>query len=200
MSKLFAFSLLAAGLTFPCLGNPFYVGSDTACFFDSSESTCTLSSGQTGIGSNLLGNPILLYTPDSGFSASATGGSVELGNFFVTPSLLGAEGGTFDVNVSFTEPGGGGQIYTAKTLGLVVFGVLGAEVTFQNPVTQIFNYPGGSFDVTLPDTAILIGAGDTVALDATITPVPEPSSMATGVVGLMFLACVWYRRREARIR
>jgi hypothetical protein len=181
----------------PCLGSSFYIGSDTACFYPASDSGCSLSSGETGLGVDLSGNTLLNYTPDSGFSAPESGGSVELGTFSVVPALFGVEGGTFDLDISFSAPGGGDNTFVAKSLGLVVVGALGAEVTFKDPVTQVYNYPGGSFDVTLPSSPILIGAGDTVALDAVITTTPEPVSLASIGSALAFLGCICFRRKKA---
>ncbi len=192
-----ALLLMSVGAALPSLASSFYIGSDTACFFPLSQSSCTLTSAQSSLGVNLSGNPILFYTPNAGFSAPDTGGSVELGTFNVSQSLLGVEGGTFDVNVAFTAPGGGGNTYVASTLGLVIFGQLGAEVTFKQPTTQLYTYPGGAFEVSLPTSPILIGAGSRVTLDAVITPVPEPASIAV-VGGLLLLAAVFFRRSQER--
>jgi hypothetical protein len=198
LTKGFTFFLVAAVSALPALGSSFYIGADTACFYGSSDTSCTLSDAETSIGVNLSGNPILFYTPDSGFNAPATGGSVELGSFSVADSLLGIEGGTFDLEITFSEPGGGGNTYTANTLGLVVLGQLGAEVTFEDPLSQVYSYPGGAFVVSLPSSPILIGAGDTVALDAVISPAPEPAWV--GAIGsvLMLLVCIAVRRRSAK--
>ena len=197
MNKGYTFLLLAAATVLPCFGSSFYIGTDTACFFPTSQTTCTLTSGESDLGSTLKGNPLLSYTPNGGFNAPDTGGTVELGSFKVNDALLGFESGTFDLNVMFTEPGSVGNTYTAKTLGLVVLGSLGAEITFQDPVTQLFTYPGGAFDVSLPSSPILIGAGKTVTLDAIITPVPEPASLGIVCVPLMLLGLALYRRGAA---
>ncbi len=196
MTKLSLFTGLVLALGIPCFGSSFYIGSDTACFYGFSDSPCTPVSTETGLGSNLSGNPILDYTPDASFAAPESGGSVELGNFYVLPSLLGAEGGYFTLDISFTDPTDGSQTFTATTLGLVVFGLLGAEVTFDQPTTEAFSYSGGAFDVSLPSSAILIGSGDTVALDATITPIitPEPDSVAAVLGGLILLGVVVRRK------
>ena len=202
MTKVLLLSVVVSALGLPCFGNSVYVGSDTACFYGFSASPCTPVNTETGIGSNLAGNPVLLYTPDSSFNAPAGGGMVELGNFYVTPSLLGGDGGNFTLDISFTDPTDGTQTFTATTLGLVVLGQLGAEVTFSQPLTQAFDYAGGSFDVTLPKT-VLIGSGDTVPLDATITTIaaaPEPASVASVLGGLMLLGIVAVRDRKNRIR
>lgn len=145
---LFSAVVLAVGL--PCFGNSFYAGSDTACFYGVIESSCTPVSTQTGIGVDTSGNSLLTYTPDSGFNAPESGGSVELGDFSVSPVFAGGEGGTFVLDISFTDPANGTQTFTATTLGAVLFGAGGAEVTFSDPTTQTFDYAGGSFDVTLP--------------------------------------------------
>lgn len=200
MTKGLLFSLLLLALVLPCFGNSFYVGSDTACFYGLSDSPCTPVSTPTSTGIDLSGNTILTYTPDvTSFDAPESGGQVELGNFYVTPALLGVEGANFILDISFTDPTDGSQTFTATTLGLVIFGQLGAEVTFAQPTTQAFDYAGGSFDVTLP-TTVLIVAGDTVALDATITTTPEPASVAALLGGLMLFGIVVLRGRKDLIR
>ncbi len=192
---LLSFALASA---LPSFGSSFYVGSDTACFYSFSDSTCPLTSGESTFGVTLSGNPLMSYTPDSGFDAPATGGPIELGTFSVNEALLGVVGGNFDLNIEFTAPGGGGNTYSATELGLVVLGAGGAEVSFSDPLTQLYTYPGGEFEVTLPSGPILIGAGDQYTLDAVITPIastPEPASLASGGAALMLLACALWRRR-----
>jgi hypothetical protein len=205
LTKLFLLSAVVLAAALPSFGNSFYAGSDTACFYGILGSSCTPVSTETGVGVNLAGDTVLDYTPDSSFSAPETGGTVELGNFYVVPSLLGANlDGTFVVDVTFTDPADGGQTFTAKTEAFVILTVGGAEVTFSSPTTQEFDYAGGSFDVSLPSTPILIDAGDTVALDATITtlttPTPEPASIATLLGGLMLAGVVVLRSRAERTR
>jgi hypothetical protein len=199
LTKSLLFAGLVAALGLPCFASSFYIGSDSACFYGLSASPCTPVDTPTSTGVDLSGNPILTYTPDSGFSAPESGGSVELGNFYVSPALLGVSGANFMLDISFTDPANGDQVFNATTYGLVVFGQLGAEVTFSQPTTQTFIYPGGAFDVSLPSTAILIGAGDTVPLDATITPVPEPASVASVLGGVMLLGILGFRRQKDRI-
>lgn len=194
---MFSAVLLALGL--PCFGSSFYAGSDTACFYGFKDSPCTPVNTATTTGLDLSGKPLLTYTPDASFGAPESGGEVELGNFFVTPTLLGADGANFILDITFTNPANGTQTFTATTLGLVILGQLGAEVTFSQPLTQEFDYAGGSFDVTLPQT-ILIGSGDTVPLDALITTTPEPASIATVLGGLMLLGIVVVRGGKDRIR
>ena len=195
-------SLLFVVCAVSALGDTTYVGSDSACFY-SSGSSCALTDGESSIGSNLSGNPLLTYTPDASFSAPAAGGSIELGMFSVTQSLFGYEGGTFDINITFTQPGGGANDFSASTMGLVVFGAGGAEISFDAPLTQVYTYPGGSFEVSLPSAPILVGNGSSVALDAFITPggdppaaVPEPASLATAGVPAMLLGLAFWRRRR----
>ena len=180
-----------------------YVGSDTACFFPISNSGCMLIAGESTLGMSTKGAP-LSFMPDSDFTAPSAGGTVDLGTFDVSSSLAGAVAGTFDIKVSFTEPAGsGGQTFTASTLGLVVLGRGGVEITFNDPTTQEFDYPGGAFDLSLPSSTILIGAGHSMQLDAVITPLttavatPEPASISTVVVGLMLVGLVLYRRRKS---
>lgn len=191
---------VAAGL--PCFGSSFYVGTDMACFFPTTQSTCTLTSGTSGIGSNLIGQPLLNYTPDSEFDAPDTGGTVELGNFSVTPSLFAGEGGTFDLNVTFTAPGGGGNEFSAGTIGFVTFGFGGTWIEFNPPTDHVYTYPGGSFELSLPSATFFIPNGGTMALDAVITPlgssaVPEPASLATAGLPLLLLSFALYRRRTS---
>lgn len=183
--------------TFFCC--PFYVGSDTACFYSSPATTCSEVSTTTGIGFDLQGDPLLTYTPQ-GFSASASGGTVALGLFSVAPTFGGFEDGTFDLDVTFTAPGGGGNSYTAQTAGIVFLTAGGAEVSFDQPTTEVYSYPGGSFELSLPTSPILIGNGQTVALDAVITSlasVPEPATLPIMAFGLLVIGFVMYRRRSA---
>jgi hypothetical protein len=203
LTKAFFFSAFVLALGLPCFADSFYVGSDTACFYSGSESSCTPSSGTTGIGLDTKGSPLLTYTPDSGFTAPEAGGTVELGDFYVSPAFAGGEGGTFVVDVSFTDPADGDQTFTATTYGALLFFAGGAEVTFSQPTMQEFDYTGGSFEVTLPSKPILIGEGDTVALDAnitTLTATPEPASVATILGGLMLLGIAVVRSRMARCK
>jgi hypothetical protein len=185
--------LLAVAFVLPCFGNTFYVGSDSACFYGFSDTSCALTNSESSLGIDLSGNPILSYTPDAGFNAPEIGGVVDLGTFSVADALAGIEGGHFDVDVTFTEPGGGGKTYSATTLGLVLFGSLGAEITFADPIIQVYTYSGGSFDVSLPSSSILIGASESADLYAVITTVPEPSSLGTVGFSLMFMALAFSR-------
>lgn len=198
MKKTFAFVLLAAASALPSLASTVYEGSDTACFY--LVGSCTLTSSDSSIGVDSNGDPFLTYTPDSSPFTSVDGGEVTLGTFSVASGSFGGDGGTFDIDVTFTEPGDGGNTYSATTLGAVVFGVGGAEVTFENPTTQLYSTSGGSFDVSLPSSPVLIGKGDTVDLEACITPVestPEPSEVAPILAGLMLFGIAVYRRRTA---
>jgi len=197
--KGYKFLLLTIALALPSFANSFYVGTDTGCFYPFFSPTCTLTGGESSLGSTLSGAPLITYTPDSGFSAPASGGVVELGTFSVNDTLLGGEGGNFDIQLDFTAPGGVGS-YTATTFGLVVLGAGGAEVTFNNPGTELFNYAGGEFAVSLPTSPIQIGAGKSVVLDALITPVPEPASVASVVVALILITAVYRRRRAPNAR
>ncbi len=195
------FLSLAVASALPSFGNSFYVGSDTACFYTFSDSTCPLTGSESTLGYTSSGSPFLSYTPDAGFDAPDTGGSIALGTFSVADALFGGVGGNFDINVEFTAPGGGGNTYSATELGLVVFGMGGAEVTFSNPLSHLYTYPGGEFEVTLPSGPILIGVGDQYTLDAVITPIastPEPASLAAGGAALMLLACALWRRRMTK--
>ena len=197
MKATWIVALLTVGAV-SALGDGSFVGSDTACFY-SSGTSCSLTGSASSIGWSTSG-PLLTYTPDAGFNAPAAGGSVELGIFSVTQSFLGYEGGTFDVNVAFTEPGGGGNDFSASTMGLVIFEAGGAEITFNDPVTQVYNYPGGSFEVTLPSSPIFVGNGSFAALDAVITPlsgtsdpVPEPTSLAFCIPAILLGLAFWRR-------
>jgi len=199
--KVFLISIIGA---LPSLGSSFYSGSDTACFYGSPKTSCTLSSSKSSFGLAIGGGP-LFFTPDSGFSSpTIAGGVVDLGAFSVNKSLLGGEAGTFDIDVTFTAPAGaGGKKFTASTLGVIVLGKGGVEVTFDNPVTQVFTYPGGSFDLTLPGSTILIGAGQNYTLDGiiaecTTNPVAEPVPLATVGLSLVLIAFVARRRVVSR--
>jgi hypothetical protein len=86
---------------------------------------------------------------------------------------------------------------------VVVPGKSGVEITFDQPVTQVFTYPGGSFDLSLPDSTILIGAGKNYTLDGiiaecTTTSIPEPIPLATVGLALVLMAFVARRRAISR--
>lgn len=170
-----------------------YVGSDTGCFYDLLDTSCALDSSTTSLGVGKDG-PLITFAPTSGFAAPDLGGQIDLGTFAVTSTLAIADG-TFDIDVEFTDPAAGGNLYAAQVLGLVVFDELGAKVTFEQPTTQVFDYAGGSFTVSLPDE-ITIGAGSTNELFGDITPAPEPS-LKIALGGVLVLLGLAARRRYA---
>lgn len=197
LKKGFNFFLLTITCALPSLAASTYAGSDTACFYGITGSSCTLTSSKSSLGIGTSG-PLLAYTPGS-FTAPVTGGIIELGTFNVNRELGAAEAGTFDIDVTFTAPlGSGGQTYSASTLGAVVFGKGGVEITFDDPTTQVYTYPGGSFELSLPSSTILIGAGDSEDLCATITPLAAPEPASAAVVGgaLALLALLRPRHRK----
>jgi hypothetical protein len=193
-----ALLLLAAASVAPSLANSFYEGTDTACFYE--ISSCTPSSSTSSIG---FPSAVLFYTPDSSpFGAGSGGGSVELGTFSVGTTDGIDFLGTFDLQVSFTNPGDGVHDYSALT-GALIYGDGdgGAIIQFDDPTTQVYNTSGGSFDVSLPSSTIDIGAGGSYNLYATITPLtatPEPASIATVGAGLMLLGIAVYRGRAVK--
>jgi hypothetical protein len=204
LKKGFKIFLLILAPALPSLAVSTYAGSDTACFYDVAHSSCTLTGNTSTLGVSTHGAP-LSYSPESGFTAPAAGGTIDLGTFSVSRSLAGAEAGTFDIDITFTAPPGtGGQTFTASTLGLVILGHGGVEITFNDPTTQLFTYPGGSFDLSLPDQTILIGAGHSEDLDATICPltttVPEPALLASVGLGLTIFTLLARRRARIRVR
>lgn len=202
LKKGFILFLSAAAFSLPSLAST-YSGSDTACFFGLAKSSCTLSSSKTTLGVSTNQSP-LSYTPDSGFTAPIAGGIIDLGTFSVSKSLAGGEAGTFDIDVTFTAPAGaGGKTYSATTLGAVILGKGGVEISFDDPTTQLYTYPGGEFDLTLPSTTILIAAGKTDVLDGTITPLtvaaPEPAFLAAfGGMLILFALRIRHNRAKAR--
>lgn len=200
MKKGFNIFFLSLIGTLPSLAANFYTGSDTACFFGIAKSSCTLTSSKSTLGIS-TGSAPLSYTPASSFNApTIVGGIVDLGTFAVTRSLAGVEAGTFDIDVLFSAPlGAGGKTYSASTLGIVILGHGGVEITFDNPTTQVFTYPGGSFDLSLPASTIFIGAGRTDILDGDITQcttVPEPAPLFA--VGLALALVGFILRRRTR--
>ncbi len=86
----------------------------------------------------------------------------------------------------------------ARWAGAVRRGWRGSNL--RHPITQVYTYPGGSFEVSLPSAQILIGNGKSVALDAVITPlsdpapVPEPASLAVIGVSALLLGMAFRRR------
>lgn len=200
MKKGFILFLSAAAFSLPSLATT-YTGSDAACFFAVGKSSCTLSSSKTSLGVAVGGGP-LSYTPAS--FKNDLGPIIDLGTFSVAKSLVGAEAGTFDIDITFTDPAvSGSKTYSATTLGVVVLGKGGVEITFDDPTTQLFTYPGGAFDLSLPSSTILIAAGKTDVLDGTITPLtvgaPEPKFLAGfGAVLILFALRIRNARAKAR--
>lgn len=201
MKKGFILFLSAAALSLPSLAGTLYSGSDTACFNGLAKTNCTLSSSKTSLGLAVGGGP-LSYTP-KGFT-NDSGPIIDLGTFSVSKSLLGGEAGTFDIDIAFTEPGlTGGKTYSASTIGVVILGKGGVEITFDDPTTQLFTYPGGAFDLSLPSSTIFIAAGKSDVLDGTITPLtvsaPEPAYLAF-FGGLLILIALRIRNTRAKAR
>lgn len=196
MKKSFMLFLAAAALALPSFADSTYMGSDTACFYGIiGPQSCTLSSSTTHGGVKLLGQYPVSYTPDSPFTAPAAGGQVELGSFLAGSSLVGGSAATFDLQVTFTAPAGsGGNTFVANTLGLVVLGQGFLDITFQQPTTELYTYPGGEFDLSLPNSTIELHPGDSYTLDGTITAVPEPASLAV-LGGSLMLAGLLVRRK-----
>jgi hypothetical protein len=194
-----ALIFIAAAAALPSFADT-YVGTDEGCFYETSS--CTPTSTESGIG---FPSSVLFYTPDSGFGAGASGGSVELGTFSVGTTDGIDFLGTFDLEISFTSPGNGVNDYSALTGALIIGdGMGGALITFDNPTTQVYNTTGGSFDVSLPTSPIDIGAGGSYNLYATITPLadpdpaPEPASVGTALTaGLVLVGVAAFRRRRA---
>ena len=187
-------------VSLPSFGGSFFSGSDTACFYGSPNTSCTLSSSATSLGEGYLFGPPLWYTPNAaGFTAPATGGAIDLGTFSFNEDLFAIADGTFDIDLDFTAPSGaGGQTYTAEASGFVIFGYGGAEIDFNQPTDQTFDYAGGAFNVLLPST-VLIGAGCSQELYATITP--EPVSAGAVGLGIGLLALTRARmRKRAQVR
>lgn len=200
MKHFFVFSLLAAAAAIPSFASTVYEGTDTACFYTIPASSCTETGSASGTGIDTNGGPLLTYTPDSTPFSSTGGGEVTLGTFSVASTFAGGDAAAFDLDVTFTQPGNGQETYSAITLGTVVFAAGGAEITFNQPTTELFTTSGGSFDLTLPSAPILVGEGDTVNLNGWITPVtatPEPASLGTIAGGLMLLGIAVYRKRSA---
>ncbi len=200
MKKGFIIFLSAAAFSLPSLATT-YTGSDTACFYATGKSSCTLTSSKTSLGLAIGGGP-LSYNP-VGFTNNL-GPIIDLGTFSVSKSLLGAEAGTFDIDITFTDPAvSGAKTYSASTLGVVVLGKGGVEITFDDPTTQLFTYPGGAFDLSLPSMTILIGAGKTDQLDGTITPLtvsaPEPKFLAA-LGALLILVALRIRNAREKAR
>lgn len=199
MKKSFILFLTAAAFSLPSLASSTYVGSDTACFYGIFGHSCTLTSSQSDLGIKIGGQYPLSYTPDSSsFTAGPNGGVVQLGSFAVGNDVIGAQAGTFDLEVTFTAPAGsGGKTYTADTFGVVSFLGGFADITFNNPTTQLYTYPGGEFDLSVPSSTITIGEGCDYTLDATITPVPEPGFLA-GFGSLLLLPALVRRRARQK--
>lgn len=191
ISRYCALLTLGLATVAPSMFATTYTGADTSCF---GIGTCSMVSGTTSYG---------LVNQDLTF-ASATinqvgNGDVTLGTFSLgtKPSAFA---GAFDLDVTFSQPAGvtGSGNFNAVLVGAVTWNDQGgAIISFTNPTTEVFNYPGGSFSLSLDQSVITLCPSTSENLTAELvgtSAVPEPTSMLLFGSGIGLLGIARFRR------
>lgn len=190
ISRFYAVLTLGLATFAPSLFATTYTGSDTACF----GKNCTAVSGQMSTG--FIDKDLSFTTA----SFSRTGnGDVTLGTFKLgsAPSIISS---AFDLDVTFSAPTGATTTgdFDAWVAGIVIcdqFGI--ATVTFSQPTTDVYNYPGGSFTLSLDQSSICLGPNGSANLTADVvgtSAAPEPMSMLLMGSGLGLLGLARFRK------
>ena len=172
----------------------------------------TISGSTTGATSV----PFLGFTGNSSFTGTtflgvgALSGANNLGVFTLSTAPGQLLGGIFNLNITFTSPGGinGGQgaSYTAVVLGSVSPNVNqgGVNIDFDNtPMLFTFNdgTTSGSFSLAIAD--LFVESGQSAMLTAGITgqqtAIPEPATLILVGTGLTGLAAKLRKRRKKNV-
>lgn len=171
----------------------------------------TISGSTTG---TVTGVPQLTFTGNPNFTGMTSlnigslSGVNSLGTFTLSTAPAAMVGGSFTLNVAFTQPGGidGGQAttFTAAITGSVSPNVDqgGVLVNFDdNPVLFTFNDGTNSGSFTMQIIDVRVQSGRTADLTAGITgsqsTIPEPATMLLFGTGVAGVAAKLRRRDQA---
>jgi hypothetical protein len=178
-------SLLAvSAFVAPASAAVVYSYDETGCF----GSSCLLSTSAN--------DGHLSFSHQAETSVSA--GTVDLGTFTLNNGTSNYNGDAFSLDVTFTVPTGGSNIYTATLSGSITGNHGG-------PVLIDFNntaYNFGSFTLAVNDLSLTsAGMGTAQELTGTLTtlasPVPEASTWAMMILGFAGIGTLTYRRRKS---
>jgi len=134
--------------------------------------------------------------------------SITLGTFTLGSgsSISGLDNDTFVLRVSFTAPSGTTPSSNTFSADLDVNFSANPDslaITFNNPVTDFFTFPGGAFQLTVNNPGLLTQHSEgnqRVTLTGTISAVPEPSTWAMMIFGFFGVGLLAYRRKSGMLR
>lgn len=154
----------------------------------------TTSGSFSGSGTNVLNGMTFTGGPFSGITSGGFA-ALNLGSFYLSPTINSGYSGNFALDVTFTQPtaiaGSNSTDYTAQVLGNVSQGIGGVWVFNFFPASYTFNFSGpetGSFSLSVNSVSVGPGATDLltgfVVGTTSSTSVPEPSAILLAGIGV----------------